>query len=206
MERGEFITCKAPFGYRLVDGKNLEIVPEKAAYVRWMYEEYLNGRSLEWLAERMTGTGIPTTDGCQRWNRFAVTYILTNEKYVGDALCQKTYSSGFPFVKQRNHGERDQYYVEHTHPALISREMFDKVQELLHRKGKRTNKIERPSPLEKPSCKVRLFAQNRFREYLQKVTATTLSQTASDRVFQLLAQTAHVRFRERKRVHTRLRQ
>ena len=147
MERGEFITCKAPFGYRLVDGKNLEIVPEKAAYVRWMYEEYLNGRSLEWLAERMTGTGIPTTDGCQRWNRFAVTYILTNEKYVGDALCQKTYSSGFPFVKQRNHGERDQYYVEHTHPALISREMFDKVQELLRRKGQRTNMQRVVSPM-----------------------------------------------------------
>ena len=55
-------------------------------------------------------------------------------------------------------------------------------------------KIERPSPLEKPSCKVRLFAQDRSREYRQKVTATTLSQTASDRVFQLSSQTAHVRF------------
>ena len=65
-------------------------------------------------------------------------------------------------------------------------------------------KIERPSPLEKPSCKVRFFVQNRFREYLQKVTATTLSQTASDRVFQLLAQMAHVRFHGRKWVHIRL--
>ena len=66
-------------------------------------------------------------------------------------------------------------------------------------------KIERPSPLEKPSCKVRLFAQNRSRKYRQKVTAITLFQTASDRVFQLLAQTAHVCFRGRKRViHTRL--
>ena len=63
-------------------------------------------------------------------------------------------------------------------------------------------KIERPSPLEKPSCKVRLFANRHSCKYRQKVTATTLSQTASDRVFQLLAQTAHVRFRERKRVHT----
>ena len=61
-------------------------------------------------------------------------------------------------------------------------------------------KIERPSPLEKSSCKVRFFVQNRFREYLQKVTATTLSQTAFHRVFQLLAQTAHVCFRGRKRV------
>ena len=67
-------------------------------------------------------------------------------------------------------------------------------------------KIERPSPLEKPSCKVRLFAQDRSREYRQKVTATTLFQTASYSDFQLLLQTPHVCFRRRKRVHTRLRQ
>ena len=65
-------------------------------------------------------------------------------------------------------------------------------------------KIERPSPLEKPSCKVQLFAQNRSRNYRQKVTATTLFQTASYSDFQLLAQMAHVRFHRRKRVHTRL--
>ena len=65
-------------------------------------------------------------------------------------------------------------------------------------------KIERPSPLEKPSCKVRLFAQNRSRNYRQKVTATTLFQTAFHPDFQLLAHTAHVRFHEGKRVHARL--
>ena len=55
-------------------------------------------------------------------------------------------------------------------------------------------KIERPSPPEKPSCKVRLFAQNCFRKCRPKVTVTTLFQTAFHRVFQLLAQTAHVHF------------
>ena len=59
-------------------------------------------------------------------------------------------------------------------------------------------KIERPSPLEKPSCKVQLFAQNRSCNYRQKVTATTPSQTAFHRIFQPLAQTAHVYFRGRK--------
>ena len=67
-------------------------------------------------------------------------------------------------------------------------------------------KIERPSPLEKPSCKVRFFVQNRSRNYRQKVTATTLFQTASYSDFQLLLQTAHVCLHSRKRVHTRLRQ
>ena len=65
-------------------------------------------------------------------------------------------------------------------------------------------KIERPSPLEKLSCKVRLFAQKRSRKYRQKVTVTTLFQTAFHRVFQLLSQTPHVCFRGRKWVHTRL--
>ncbi len=55
-------------------------------------------------------------------------------------------------------------------------------------------KIERPSPLEKTSCKVQLFAQNRSREYRPKVTVTTLFKTAFHRVFQLLSQTPHVRF------------
>ena len=67
-------------------------------------------------------------------------------------------------------------------------------------------KIERPSPLEKPSCKVRLFAQKRSRKYRQKVTVTTLFQTVPHRIFQLLPQMAHVRFHSRRRVHTRLRQ
>ena len=61
-------------------------------------------------------------------------------------------------------------------------------------------KIERPSPLEKPSCKVRLFAQDRSREYRQKVTGTTLFQT----VFQFLSQAAHVCFHGQKWVHARL--
>ena len=65
--------------------------------------------------------------------------------------------------------------------------------------------IERPSPLEKLSCKVRLFAQNCFRKCRPKVTVTTLFQTVSHPDFQLLAQMAHVRFHGRKWVHTRLR-
>ena len=67
-------------------------------------------------------------------------------------------------------------------------------------------KIERPSPLEKPSCKVRLFAQNRSRIYRQKVTVTTLSPTTSHPDFQLPSRTPHVCFHGRKRARTRLRQ
>ena len=67
MESGEFITCKAPFGYRLIDGKNLEIVPAEAEQVRWIFNAYLGGRSLAWIAEQMTQKGFRTTDGTPYW-------------------------------------------------------------------------------------------------------------------------------------------
>ena len=63
MERGEFITCFAPFGYKLVNGKNLEIDENEAKLVRWIFAEYLNGKSTVWLAEQMELMGIATKTG-----------------------------------------------------------------------------------------------------------------------------------------------
>ena len=67
--------------------------------------------------------------------------MLGNEKYIGDALCQKQYTpDSFPFVRKVNRGDVDQYYIEQTHPAIISKEMFERVQTLLlkpaHNDGK----------------------------------------------------------------------
>ena len=147
MERGEFITCKAPFGYRIKDGKNLEIIPEEAEQVRWIFNAYLNGRSLAWIAERMTKKGFRTTDGRPYWQETTVHYLLTNEKYMGDSLCQKTFTLGFPFVGKRNHGERDQYYTEHSHPAIITKEVFNKARDLRLRRAQRTYKRKETYPL-----------------------------------------------------------
>ena len=137
MERGEFITCKAPFGYRLIDGKRLEVISDEAKLVRWMFNAYLSGHSLEWIAEQMTKTGVSTTDGKPYWQCTTVLYTLTNEKYMGDSLCQKTFTTAFPFTQRQNHGEADQYYIENTHPAIITKVTFEKVQELLRQKSNR---------------------------------------------------------------------
>ena len=137
MERGEFITCKAPFGYRLIDGKRLEVISDEAKLVRWMFNAYLSGHSLEWIAEQMTKTGVSTTDGKPYWQCTTVLYTLTNEKYMGDSLCQKTFMTAFPFTQRQNHGEADQYYIENTHPAIITKGTFEKVQELLRQKSNR---------------------------------------------------------------------
>ena len=104
MERGEFITCTAPYGYRIMDKKDLEIVPEEAATVRWIFDAYLKGRSSGWIAEQLTAKGIPSQSGAECWRETGIRYLLTNEKYIGDALSQKSYSCGFPFVQKRNHG------------------------------------------------------------------------------------------------------
>lgn len=146
MECGEFITCSAPYGYRIKDKKNLEILPEEAAAVRWAFDAYLKGNSSKWIAEQLTAKGIPTQNGAEKWQETSIRYLLTNEKYIGDTLCQKSYSCGFPFVQKRNRGERMQYYVENSHPAIIDRDTFEKVQELLRKKAQKEKRRRERSP------------------------------------------------------------
>ena len=147
MERGEFITCTAPYGYRIVNKKDLEIVPEEAATVRWIFDAYLKGHSSGWIAEQLTAKGIPSQSGAECWREPGIRYLLTNEKYIGDALSQKSYSCGFPFVQKRNHGERLQYYTENSHPAIIDRDTFERVQALLQKKAQKEKKRREKSPL-----------------------------------------------------------
>ncbi len=145
MERGEFITQKAPFGYRLINKKDLEIDPEQAKVVRWIFESYLSGHGLIWIAEKLTQQGIKTTHGSKTWNFESVRYILRNEKYIGDSLCQKTFRTGFPYVLKENHGELDQYYIESTHPPIIDRDTFERAGQLMDRKGSNKNIARRKS-------------------------------------------------------------
>lgn len=148
MERGEFITCCAPFGYRLVDGKNLVIAEDEANIVRWIFDRYLDGYSTTWIADELTKRGRPSMLGNEKWQPRTIQKIITNEKYIGDTLCQKTYTTmTFPFIQKENHGEADQYYVENTHPAIISRETFDCAQSLRLRRGKRTQSEHPKYPL-----------------------------------------------------------
>lgn len=129
MERGEFITCSAPYGYRIIDKKNLEIIPEEATTVQWIFDAYLNGLSAEWIADQLTRRGIENTNTRKPWTAYGIRYILRNEKYIGDALGQKKFTKGFPFFRKRNHGEQERYYVENTHLPIIEREQFEKSAE-----------------------------------------------------------------------------
>ena len=79
MERGEFITCTAPFGYRLVDGKALEIVPEEAKTVYWIFDIYLKGHSANWIASELNRRQIPAPCGEGVWHYQTVLRILSND-------------------------------------------------------------------------------------------------------------------------------
>ena len=146
MEQGLFIACTAPYGYRMVDKKNLEVIPEEADVVRWIFSSYLKGRSMRWIAEVLIAKGISPHREPGLWTEVGIRYILTNEKYIGDSLCQKSYTCGFPFVRKKNCGEQMQYYVENTHPAIIDKEAFQKVQAFLQRKAERAKKRKNKSP------------------------------------------------------------
>lgn len=147
MEKGEFITCKPPYGYRIVNRRELEIVPEEAELIRWIFQSYLNGKGMDEIAAELTAQQRKGPDGSDAWSTATIHYILTNEKYIGDSLCQKQYTDEFPFVEKRNRGERPQYYVENTHPAILSREMFQRVQKLRGIRGQRTKREAVQSPL-----------------------------------------------------------
>ena len=139
MQSGAFITCRAPFGYNLVEGR-LEINEEEAAIVKKIFEWYLAGRSLDWIADMITKLEVPRQEGKTDWRHSAIAYIIRNEKYIGDSLLQKKYSTDtLPFQKKLNHGEKDQYYVQNSHPAIIEREVFEEANALL---AKRVSRIE----------------------------------------------------------------
>ena len=152
MKNGNFITCKAPFGYRLKDGM-LEIYEPEAEIVRTIFSQYLAGQSKDEIAAMVTALGIPTRDGKGYWQHSSISYILRNERYVGDALLQKRYTTDtLPYQKKINHGEREQYYLPQSHPPIIDRETFNAVKELLDRRSIIMPKRERDPLSLKITC------------------------------------------------------
>lgn len=150
MERGEFITCTAPLGYRLIGGKNLEIIDSEAELVRWIFGRYLAGRSTAWIAEEMNRRKIPTARNHGVWHEQTIRKILANEKYVGDSLCQKTFTTDtFPYERKLNKGDADQYYTERSHPAIIEREVFERARALMKKRADRTFNPLKEYPLSK---------------------------------------------------------
>ena len=121
-------------GYMLADGR-LEINTEEAEVVKEIFDMSLQGESISDIAKRVSKMDIPTRDKTSYWQGSSILYILHNEKYAGDCLLQKTYTAQeLPRFRKRNLGKYRQVFVKQSHPAIIEREKFERVQELLKRK------------------------------------------------------------------------
>ncbi|MVX64212.1 recombinase family protein [Clostridium chromiireducens] len=123
-------------GYTKDEDRNLVIDPVEAEVVKRIYYEYLEGASLEQIGKSLEGDGIITAAGKARWRSETLKKILQNEKYIGDALLQKTYTVDFLTKKRvKNNGIVPQYYVENSHEAIIPRDLYMQVQEEMIRRA-----------------------------------------------------------------------
>ena len=129
-------------GYRW-QGDKLVIVPEEAAVVRRIYQDFLNGKSRLETERALNAEGIRTINGC-RFQDSSLKVILTNVTYTGNLLLQKEYiTDPINGKRRKNHGELPQYYVENTHEAIIDQATFDYVQQEMTRRkalGAQANK------------------------------------------------------------------
>ena len=136
MERGEYIAPHVPYGYRLID-KEVVVYEPEAEVVRRIFRLYLQGMGIQQIADLLESEGLVRSmrSGKKCWSKGTVSYILRNERYMGDAVLQKKYTTDcLPYRQKRNKGEKKQYYVENYCPAIISSETFNAVQELMAEK------------------------------------------------------------------------
>ena len=123
-------------GYRKGEDGKPEIVPEEAETIRFIYESFLAGDSFGGIKAKLEEKGILSPSGTPTWRYSTIQSILTNEKYAGDAIINKTYIEDCISKKVKvNNGERQKFYVENNHPAIIDRMTFARVQEELARRN-----------------------------------------------------------------------
>jgi DNA invertase Pin-like site-specific DNA recombinase len=142
MERGELVGLRAMYGY-IIRKDGISVESRQAEIVKQIYHWYISGESSIVIARKLNACG-ETTLNHVAWSPKHVREILTNEKYTGNALLQKTYVVDYlSKTKKRNRGKLPTFYVEQSHQAIIDMETFKKAQTILTRACER-NKPSRP--------------------------------------------------------------
>lgn len=135
MQNGSYQAPSIAYGYKKEDGK-IVIDEPRAKMVKQIFEWYLSGIGVTTITAELNKRNVPPSMYGKQWCNFAVSYILTNERYVGDMLLQKTYSTDtMPIHKKVNKGEKTKYLVKGSHEPIISKEDFERVQILLKYKS-----------------------------------------------------------------------
>lgn len=153
------IQYKYLYGYRKGDDGKPEIIPEQAEVVRKIYDLFLSGTPVRGIQEYLNANSVPNINGEPKWARSAIDSILTNEKYCGDVLLQKTYIDDCINKKvKKNTGQLPMYLVQNHHEGIISRETFDAAQAELARRsaGKSPSKKNAPTGRSRYSSKYAL--------------------------------------------------
>lgn len=140
MKSGRYICCRTSYGYDFADG-TLSINEKEAKIVRDIFRMFLSGTGKQKIAAILNEQQVPRRYGKDKWYHFTIDYILRNERYMGNAMLQKSYTTDtFPYKKVKNHGERSMYYVENSHPPIISKEDFEAVREILEKRKHKSHR------------------------------------------------------------------
>lgn len=159
MQNGTYACRFNLLGYRRDKvTKEISIVPNEAETVRKIFQMYLQGMSLDQIKKYLEDNHIRTVSGKPVWSKNGIKAMLTNEKYVGDVMYQKTFREDCISKKTKiNRGEIDRYLVTDNHPAIIDRETFRLVKrELVKRSSKRRSSSNAITELGKYSGKYAL--------------------------------------------------
>ena len=129
---GTFKIGYPPYGYKNVNGEMI-VVEQQAEIVRWIFSEILTGKSSGTIAKELNQRGVPSKRG-GRWEGPVITGMIRNEKYTGDVIFQKTFTDD-RFNRHVNHGEKNQYYMQDHHEAIVSREIFEAANAIIDANG-----------------------------------------------------------------------
>ncbi len=132
-QNGTYKISFPPYGYDTVDGK-LVINEAQAEIIRYIFSSILSGKGTSKIANELNCRNIPSKKG-GRWTSTTVRGMIGNEKYIGDALFQKTFSDS-SYNRRRNDGEKEQYLIHNHHEPIISHEDFEAAQDIIDQHGK----------------------------------------------------------------------
>ncbi len=129
------LNCTRFLGYDKDENGRLVVVESEAVIVRKIFELYLNGWRVRKIKKYLEENGIKTVTGKAVWSTSTIDRILSNEKYVGDVLMQKSFTEDFlTGRRKKNEGELDMFFIENDHEAIVNRETFKAVQRRMKNK------------------------------------------------------------------------
>jgi site-specific DNA recombinase len=144
-ERGDIKVQVLPYGYVYSKDQKWTIDEEKANIIRRIYNEYILGISMQKISKKLTDEGVPSPGEKDVWNQTTVSKMLKNQAYKGELIYQKEYIYDTISKKRmKNNGELPQYYIENHHEAIIDKDLWNKVQDIISSKQRnlKTNKSD----------------------------------------------------------------